>query len=75
MTHNIKAKLSGLRYKGIITDKEYQRLCKALDTEKKVLEDVKAEIYEYFMTIDGKVYNKSALTCMKIINKYKEDKE
>ena len=43
MSHSLRAKLSGLRYKGIITDKDYQRLCKALDTEK-AIEDIKAEI-------------------------------
>ena len=43
MPHSLRARLSGLRYKGIITDKDYQRLCKALDMEK-VLEDIKAEI-------------------------------
>lgn len=36
MPHSIRAKLSGLRYKGLITDKEYQRLCKALDNEKSI---------------------------------------
>ena len=43
MPHSIRSKLSGLRYKGLITDKEYQRLCKALDTEK-AIEDIRAEI-------------------------------
>ena len=45
MSHSLRAKLSGLRYKGIITDKDYQRLCKALDTER-VIDDIKAEIRE-----------------------------
>ena len=43
MPHSLRSKLSGLRYKGIITDKDYQRLCKALDMEK-AIEDIKAEI-------------------------------
>ena len=34
MTHNLRAKLSGLRYKGILEDKDYKRLCHALDLEK-----------------------------------------
>ena len=43
MPHSLRAKLGGLKYKGIITDKDYQRLCKALDTEK-AIDDIKAEI-------------------------------
>jgi hypothetical protein len=43
MPHSLRAKLSGLRYKGILADKDYKRLCKALDNED-VLEKIKAEI-------------------------------
>ena len=43
MPHSLRAKLSGLRYKGILEDKDYKRLCKALDNEK-VLEQITAEI-------------------------------
>mgnify|MGYP006908912728 CR=1 FL=1 len=39
MPHSLKAKIKGLRYKGIITDKECDRLCKALDNES-VLEKI-----------------------------------
>lgn len=70
MPHSLRAKLSGLRYKGILEDKDYKRLCKALDNES-VLEQIQAEIYETFMTIDGGVHDKSALKCMEIIDKYK----
>ena len=45
MPHSLRAKLGGLRYKGIITDKDYQRLCKALDMEK-VFDDIRQEILE-----------------------------
>ena len=31
MPHSLRVKLNGLRYKGIITDKDCDRLCKALD--------------------------------------------
>lgn len=34
MSHSLRAKLSGLRYKGILEDKDYKRLCHALDLEK-----------------------------------------
>lgn len=43
MPHSLRAKLSGLRYKGILEDKDYKRLCKALDNEK-VLEQIRAEV-------------------------------
>ena len=74
MPHSLRAKLSGLRYKGILEDKDYKRLCKALDNEN-VLEQIQADIYEEFMTIDGGVHDKSALKCMEIIDKYKGDKK
>ena len=47
---------------------------KALDNEN-VLEQIQAEIYEEFMTIDGGVHDKSALKCMEIIDKYKASEE
>ena len=33
MPHSLRAKLNGLRYKGILEDKDYKRLCHALDLE------------------------------------------
>ena len=74
MPHSLRAKLSGLRYKGILEDKDYKRLCKALDN-KNVLEQIQAEIYEEFMTIDGGVHDESAIKCMQIIDKYRGNKE
>ena len=54
MPHSLRAKLSGLRYKGILEDKDYKRLCKALDNEK-VLEQIRAEIEQsrYGLVNDG----------------------
>ena len=43
MPHSLRAKLNGLRYKGILEDKDYKRLCKALDNEN-VLEQIRNEI-------------------------------
>lgn len=40
-----------------------------------IIEQITAEIYEHFMTIDGGVHDKSAIKCMEIIGKYKGDKE
>lgn len=39
-----------------------------------MLEQITAEIYEHFMTIDGKVYDASAIKCMEIIGKYKAER-
>ena len=45
MPHSLRARLSGLRYKKIISDKDYDRLCKALDNEN-VLDNIRDEIAE-----------------------------
>jgi hypothetical protein len=52
MPHSLRAKLSGLRYKGILEDKDYKRLCKALDNED-VLEQIRVEIDE--IEISGQI--------------------
>lgn len=43
MSHSLRAKIKCLRYKGIITDKDCNRLCKALDNED-VLDKIRTEI-------------------------------
>ena len=43
MPHSLRARLSWLRYKKIISDKDYGRLCKALDNEN-MLDKIRAEI-------------------------------
>ena len=65
MPHSLRAKLSGLRYKGILEDKDYKRLCKALDNEN-VLEQIRAEIEQsrYGLVNDG------LDLALKIIDKY-----
>ena len=52
MPHSLRAKLSGLHYKGILEDKDYKRLCKALDNES-VFEQIRSEI-EQAKTIEIK---------------------
>lgn len=44
---------------------------KQMVEQEPILDKITAEIYEHFMTIDGKVYDKSAIKCMEIIDKYK----
>ena len=76
MPHSLRAKLSGLRYKGILEDKDYKRLCKALDNEN-VLERIRAEIeqerdkvYQNRQGCDT-YYADGLDTALDIIDKYK----
>lgn len=75
MPHSLRAKLSGLHYKGILEDKDYKRLCKALDNEK-VLEQIRDEIdqKQYDFMSDGD-YNEGIrfglMLAYQIIDKYK----
>ena len=62
MPHSLRAKIKGLRYKGIITDKDCDRLCKALDNEN-VLDKIRAEI----MLIEG------LEDAIEIIDKYRNE--
>ena len=53
MSHSLKSKLSGLRYKGYITTDEYKRLKNALDIQVKTghwIEDLIAKVLE---EVDG----------------------
>ena len=70
MPHSLRAKIKGLQYKGIITDKDCDRLCKALDNEN-VLEQIRAEIEQsrYGLVNDG------LDLALKIIDKYMGDSE
>lgn len=61
MPHSLRARLSGLRYKKIISDKDYDRLCKALDNEN-ILDKIRSEI----MMKDG------LEDALEIIDKYRE---
>ena len=73
MPHSLRAKLSGLRYKGVITDKDCDRLCKALDNED-VLEQIRAEIErEGAMFPDGEFFV-SIDRINEIIDKYKAER-
>ena len=75
MPHSLRAKLSGLHYKGILEDKDYKRLCKALDNEK-MLEQIRDEIdqKQYDFMSDGD-YNEGIrfglMLAYQIIDKYK----
>ena len=71
MPHSLRARLSGLRYKKIISDKDYDRLCKALDNEN-VIEKIRAEIEAYQSDAfypDNVMMNKRMV--LEIIDKYR----
>ena len=71
MPHSLRAKLSGLRYKGILEDKDYKRLCKALDNEK-VLEQIRDEIEDYVCNKEEDTAKaQGMLNVLQIIDKYR----
>ena len=75
MPHNLRAKLSGLRHKGILEDKDYKRLCKALDNEN-ALDKIRAEI-EQTADEEQKHDEKWSIGlryAVKIIDKYKAER-
>lgn len=71
MPHSLRAKIKGLRYKEIITDKDCERLCKALDNEN-VLEQIRDEIDSHCS--DNRDRNDGLYIAMKIIDKYKAER-
>lgn len=77
MPHSLRVKIKGLRYKGIITDKDCDRLCKALDNED-ILDKIRGEIVsdeeKWWYGVDNDCYMKLS-DVLKIINKYKVKSE
>jgi hypothetical protein len=75
MPHSsLRSKIKGLRYKGIITDKDCDRLCKALDNEG-VLEKIKDEIIEQFASSNCAEESGCLDQLLEIIDKYKGGQE
>lgn len=79
MPHSLRAKIKSLRYKGIITDKDCDRLCKALDNEN-VLDEIRAEIEEQVLESlsdggDDWFTAEKVNECLEIIDKYKTESE
>jgi len=82
MPHSLRARLSGLRYKKIISDKDYDRLCKALDNEG-VLDKIRVEIGRQYKWLINTRYTIRDVdiafdSIFRFIDKYKaesEDKE
>ena len=75
MPHSLRARLSGLRYKKIISDKDYDRLCKALDNEN-VLDKIRAEIEVNKKGFPpSSDYYKAINRALVILDKYKVESE
>lgn len=76
MPHSLRARLSGLRYKKIISDKDYDRLCKALDNEN-VLDKIRTEIEENaYPIVHGVNNHEKGMTLygiLQIIDKYRDE--
>ena len=75
MPHSLRARLSGLRYKKIISDKDYDRLCKALDNEN-ALDKIRDEIEANKWTDRNIRIERNALAsgldkALEIIDKYR----
>lgn len=75
MPHSLRVKIKGLRYKGIITDKDCDRLCKALDKED-VLDKIRAEIEQMSseLTKDGRRMIRRE-SVFRVIDKYRSESE
>ena len=78
MPHSLRVKIKKLRYKGIITDKDCDRVITALDN-KDTLDKIRAEIEERKLNSGGEPNRELAFNvCLQIIDKYRaesEDKE
>lgn len=77
MSHSLRCRLGNLRHKGIISDKDYDRLCKALDNEKvldKIRNELKCEAIKYSGTGDNvlQAHTDGLLKALLIIDKYRE---
>ena len=68
MPHSLRVKIKGLRYKEIITDRDCDRLCKALDNED-VLEQIKVKIKHEFH-IRQSEYTELCYAVMGVIDRY-----
>ena len=75
MPHSLRVKIKNLRYKGIITDKDCDRLITALDN-KDALDKIRAEIEERKLNSGGEPNRELAFNvCLQIIDKYTAESE
>ena len=75
MPHSLRVKIKKLRYKGIITDKDCDRVITALDN-KDTLDKIRAEIEERKLNSGGEPNRELAFNvCLQIIDKYRAESE
>ena len=67
MPHSLRAKLKGLNYKKLITDRELERLCKALDNED-VLDKIRAEIEQVKSIMNEEIINHDRKDLINFVN-------
>ena len=73
MPHSLKVKIKGLRHKGIITDKDCDRLCKALDNGgilDKIADEIKQIVDEE--TKQDEKWARGLHYSLYVINKYRK---
>ena len=73
MPHSLKVKIKGLRRKGIIADKDCNRLCKALDNEDvidKIMDEIRQIVDEE--TKHDEKWARGLHYSLCIINKYRK---
>ena len=74
MPHSLRVKIKKLRYKGVITDKDCDRLIIALDNMD-ALNEIRAEIKEHADRLKDSLYGDGMRHCLEIIDKYKAGSE
>lgn len=72
MPHSLRVRLKNLWRNGTLSDKDFERLCKALDNEG-VLDKIRAEIEERRDKATDDEYW-GLMDALRIIDKYKGDK-
>ncbi len=68
MPHSLRAKIKSLRYKGILTDKDCDRLCKALDNENVLDKIEKAVSDKLTVTFDSSLDDESGICVSRVVN-------
>ena len=71
MPHSLRVKIKKLRYKGIITDKDCDRVITALDS-KDVIDKIRAEIAEHADRLSDSLYGDGLRHALDIIDKYRK---
>ena len=77
MPHSLRVRLKNLNYKGLLTDREVARLCKALDTAdaiENIQHDIKNQLFVGRL-INHYEFDEGLKWCLEIIDKHISGKE